>query len=226
MRICAGGNELTRSAKQGKRLKGRAGMTLVELLGVMVVLAILAAIAVGGVMSAQRKARETQILTALDAYKSAFTTSCINYPGMVSDRTKNWGTDGSTYSTQQALKKVVDRMNDVLDDELRMYWDNTLGYYQSQGFDAFGGRYVLLEYPESADGATTYYACGEGDPGFGRLGLSVWTTGTTDSVVTDKIVGKDTYGIAMYFTGGLVTSSYQNINGESAFTGWTTRIQP
>ena len=103
-----------------KRMRRRRGMTMVELLGVMVVMAILATVAIGGIQAAQKRARDTSAMQSLNGFKDAFTTVCVMNPGIISDRGKNW-TDSTSYTSENGLKKIVTKMNELLDDELMMH---------------------------------------------------------------------------------------------------------
>ena len=111
-----------RKLSKTKLASRRSGMTLVELLGVMVVLAILGAIAVGGVLGGTENARSTAARTALHAYADAFTNVSVYTPGIVNDRASNWP-DAAGYSGERSFHKMVQRMNELLDDKLDFTWD-------------------------------------------------------------------------------------------------------
>lgn len=198
-------------------LRRRRGMTLVELLGVMIVLGILSIIAVGGVLSSQERARETTASSAISAYNDAFTTACITNPGIVSDRyviVKG----GGTYGSQEGFKRLIKYMNEVLEDTLDLYWNDSLKCYMSMGKDPWGGNYVMLEYPTgSSTGADYTDPSAVGNEAV--MACSIWCTGNTDAILTGKTVTEDCYGIGLVFTDGLGTKYYQRFNEQFDFTG-------
>lgn len=204
-----------------EKLKRRSGMTMVELLGVMVVIAILASIAIGGVTSAQSRARDTSAMQALNGYKDAFTTVCVMNPGIIADRGNNW-TDSTTYTSENGLKKVVTKMNELLDDELAMHWDVTQKCYVSMGQDPWGGNYILTEYPMDPAGSVNYYDPTAG--GKGIMALAVWCTGNSD-FVSDGVITKDTRGVAMSYIGGLINTVPQGIDKANNLEGWVLKFQ-
>ena len=108
-----------------KRLRRRPGMTMVELLGVMVVIGILGAIAIGGILSGTENARTTAVRTALQAYTDAFTNVSVYTPGIVNDRASNWP-NSTEYTGKLSFHKTVQRMNELLDDKLDFAWDNDM----------------------------------------------------------------------------------------------------
>lgn len=198
------------------QLKRRHGITLVELLGVMVVLGILSIIAVGGVLSSQESARETTASSAISAYNDAFTTACITNPGIVSDRYVIVS-GGGTYGSQEGFKRLVKYMNEVLEDTLDLHWDDSLKCYTSAGSDPWGGKYVMLEYPTgSASGADYSDPAAAGNEAV--MACSIWCTGNTDDILVGKSVTDDCYGIGLVFTGGLGSSQYQRFNDQFDFT--------
>lgn len=204
-----------------EKLQRRSGMTMVELLGVMVVIAILASIAIGGVTSAQGRARDTSAMQALNGYKDAFTTVCVMNPGIITDRGKNW-TDSTTYTSENGLKKIVTKMNELLDDELAMHWDVTQKCYVSMGQDPWGGNYILTEYPMDPAGSVNYYDPTAG--GKGIMALAVWCTGNSD-FMSDGVIAKDTRGVAMSYIGGLIDTVSQGIDKANNLEGWVLKFQ-
>ena len=204
-----------------EKIRRRSGMTMVELLGVMVVIAILSAIAIGGVTSAQNRARETTAMQALNGYKDAFTTVCVMNPGIITDRGNNW-TDSTSYTSENGLKKVVTKMNELLDDELAMHWDAERKCYSSMGTDPWGGYYILTEYPMDPAGVVNYYDPTAG--GKGVMALAVWCTGNTDFTTGDAVT-KETKGVAMSYINGLINTVQQGIDKANNLEGWLIKFQ-
>lgn len=200
----------------------RRGVTLVELLGVMAVITILAGIAMGGIITAQGRARTTTAATAIDAYRAAFTNACISHPGVVNNRATAWSGE-SGYTSQQGLKKVVAHMNEFLDDELVLYWDTELNCYASVGSDPWNGRYLLTEYPELSGTVSYYDPTVPGNQGI--MALAVWVGGNTDVIQTTQTISQETYGIGLLFNSGLVTSFMQGFEDTYTYTGYTVRMQ-
>lgn len=200
----------------------RCGMTLVELLGVMAVIAIISAIAIGGVLNAQERARVTSAMSSIDAYDNAFATACITHPGVVSDRYKIVE-GGATYSSQEGLKRLVAYMNETLDDQLDLYWDEALKCYKSAGLDPWNGHYILTEYPSSPDGSVDY-SNPAAEKNQATMPVAIWVTGNTDALLTAQIVTKDCYGIGLIFQGGLGSSLYQGFDEQYSFTDYTIKL--
>lgn len=198
------------------------GMTLVELLGVMAVLAILAAVGIGGIMSAQTRARETSVATALSAYEDAFVSVFATSPGVAKDRSNNW-IDEATYTSEEALKRLIHHMNQALDDQLDLRWDSSLKCYTSYGTDPWGGNYVLTEYPILADGTSYFDASAAGNEA--RMCVAVWATGNNDAVKQTKTIMEDCYGVGLMFVDGTATALYQGLNDEYNFTDATVKMQ-
>ena len=203
-------------------MKRRKGMTMVELLGVMVVISIIAGVSVGGVLKGQERSRITQAQKAITAYRDAFTNVCVTSPGVVSDRTATW-VDAATYSSEDGLKKVVAKMNDYLESPLMFYWDDTLKCYKSQGYDPWGEPYILTEYPVDREGLVNYFdASGAGK---GRMCLSIWCTGNTDAIFGERKINEDCIGLGVVFYSGLVEHNVHGLNEQYPFTGWELKIQ-
>ena len=199
----------------------RDGITMVELLGVMVVLALLASIGVGGASHMQSMARESNTNAALRAYYNAFSNAVITHPGIVSDRIKSW-TGESTYSSEKGLERVVSIMNTYVEEDLALVWDDTLKAYVSRGADEWGGNYILTEYPEQPSGVTYF------DPSIDRVPrmcLSVWNTGINEDIITSKVVPENCYGAGMIFQNGLTSVIYHGVEDATPFNGWTLRFQ-
>ena len=183
------------------RTQRKAGTTLIELLGVMAVLAIIAGLAIGGVMHAQEQARKTSAETAITAYRDAFISACNAHPGLVGDRAAAWGDSESNYSTEKGLQKLAGYMNEYLDGSLSLAWDPTGKYYKSVGLDPWGGNYILTEYPKIPGGLNYYDPTVGGNEGI--MAASIWATGNNDSLLTQQKVTKDSYGALLLFKDGL-----------------------
>lgn len=191
------------NAKRRKKETDRkAGTTLIELLGVMAVLAIIASVAIGGVMHAQERARVTSAETAIVAYRDAFLSACTAHPGLVGDRAAAWGDSETNYTSERGLGKLVAYMNEYLDGSLVLSWDPTNKYFISYGRDPWGGHYVLTEYPRIPGGTNYYDPTVAGNEGI--MAAAIWATGNNDSILGQQKVAKETYGACMSFKGGLV----------------------
>lgn len=201
------------------RLRRRRGVTLVELLGVMAVIAILSAVAIGGILTSQERARVTSAMSSIDAYDNAFATACITNPGIVGDRYAIIE-GGGTYGSQEGLKRLVKYMNETLDDNLDFYWDASMKCYVSLGKDPWGGNFILTEYPVGSSSGADY-----SDPSQPNnqavMACAIWCTGNTDSITLERTVSKDCYGIGMVFQNGLGSSSYQGFDDQYNFTDST-----
>lgn len=200
----------------------RKGITLIELLGVMVVMAILMAIAISGVMAAQRRAREVKALSALEGYHSAFLSAAETHPSIFGDRIEQWGTDGSTYKSKAAFERTVTFMNATLDVELKMSWDDTTKLWTSNETDPWGGHYVLMEYPTSSSSPdTNYYDCSAGENGYDVFAFSIWCTGNNDYILSSSpYIVDEIYGIGITFSEGVVKETYHGFNELYPFTGY------
>lgn len=187
-----------------------------ELLIAIIVLGILVAITVNTGISAQRRARETAAITALGDFQGAFTTACINHPGIMKDRENAWKAD-TGYTTKDGLARLVQYMNESLDAEYAFYWNEEVGCYVSHREDPWGGMYYLTEYPyedETSDGwdPTT-------GTGISALRCSIWVTGNDSSIESTETVGSNSIGIGLSYRAGSVSSQYQGLNDSSPFTG-------
>lgn len=200
-------------------------MTLVELLGVMVVLAILATIAIGSVLRATERSRVTKALTAIDGYRSSFLNAVVSHPSVYGDRMKNWG-DGATYTSEDGLKRAAAYMNETLDDNLHFYWNEEAGYYETTEKDPWGGTYILTEYPFSEEHPEAdYYDCAK-YPGDAYFSCSIWATGNNDALLSEgHIIADDSYGVCLLFSDGIVTPKFNGfeIDG-SPFEGYSLKF--
>lgn len=202
----------------------KRGMTLVELMGVMVVLTILATVSGSGILKGQEKARVSSALSAIDAYESAFTVAATTHPSIVSSRAKAWA-DEVTYTSKDGLGRVAYYMNEILEDQLVLQWDDMLHCYRSAGVDPWGGYYILTEYPISADGATSYWDPTV-EPGASTFACAIFSTGKDDLLLGDThTVSDDIHGVGLVLTSGLVTSNLHNFNDQLSFDGWTVKFQ-
>lgn len=191
------------------------GTTLIELLGVMAVLAILATVAAGGVLFAQEKARISSAETSISAYRDAFISACSAHPGLVGDREAAWGADGSAYTSERGLQKLVIYMNEYLDGALALSWDPTNRYFKSFGTDPWGGYYILTDFPRVPGGTNYYDPTVPGNEGI--VSASVWVTGNNDSILLDQVVGEKSYGACLVFKDGLGSAVLPGFEGETEF---------
>ena len=211
--------------QESASLASRKGMTLVELLGVMVVLVILASLATGGILGGQEKARVASALTAVDAYKDAFSVTCITHPGIAGSRDAAWA-DEVTYSSQSGLAKLVNGINETVDDLLVLQWDDSLKCYRSTGTDPWGGYYVLLEYPVPADPvANPSYWDPTVAPGSSTFAVAIFATGNNDDILVNKIVGEESYGVGLTLAAGLISHQWHGFNDTLSFTDWSVKLQ-
>jgi len=220
--------------KSARKKKKRIGMTLVELLGVMVVLAILATIGVGSVLKAAHRGRVTSCFTAIDGYRSAFLSAVVSHPSVFSDRISNWKDDGEGYSAKDGLKRVAAFMNESLDDNLHFYWNEEEKYYETIGnADPWGGKYILTEYPISeSDPDHNYYNASETGNGYKMFACSIWATGNNEALLSDRtdpgwepIIVDDSFGVCLTFADGIVDWTFNGFEssqdeGDSPFVGY------
>lgn len=217
-----------------KGRKARKGFSLIELLVAIIVLGILGAITIVAGSAAQQRARVTSAMTVFSDYKTAFNTAVMDHPGLVNDRENTWkgsdGTgDGSTYTSQEAFKRVVAYMNRALSENLQLELSEDGKYYQSRGNDPWGGKYVLLEYPE-VEGISYWDPTQVGSRNSMRF--SIWCTGPdSDIVVPDAngIVTVRTFsiGIAIVDAAGDITFQTHGAQDgdQKPFTDATIHIQ-
>lgn len=194
-----------------KQLKRKA-MNLIELIGVMVVMSILLVI---GAVSYNVTINNSKITTAekaLSNYEKTFESICSEYPGVIFDRESAWGDDGSAYTSKEGLKRLVNLMNERLDDELAFSWDNSLNCYVSIGQDPWGGNYILTEYPITS--GYNFY-----DPTLRDIQsaeISIWASGINNYLITEQKVGKDDIGVALRYAKGDFTVNYYGTKGLDA----------
>lgn len=198
------------------KFKRRRGLTLVELLGVMVVLVVLVGIAAGGIVSARNRASITSAESTIRAYADAFLSATTQHPGVVADRAAAWGTDGTSYTSERGLQKIVAYMNQFLDGTLTFVWDPVQKCYVSLGEDPWGGHYILTEHPKIPGGLNYYDPTVAGNESV--MSLSIWATGNNDDVLVDHEVAEDSYGVCLVFTNGVVTDELQGFGGANKYT--------
>lgn len=217
--------------KRRTEARRRRGMTLVELLGVMVVLAILATIGLGSVLRAAYRGRVTSCFTAIDGYRSSFLNAVVSHPSTFSDRIANWEGDGSNYSAEYGLKRVAAFMNESLDDNLHFYWDPENKYYKTTSSDPWGGFYILTEYPISdSDPDHNYYDASPTGNGYKMFACSIWATGNNEALISENpdeepIVADDSFGVCLTFADGIVDWTFNGFEskqpeGDSPFEGY------
>lgn len=200
------------------RCGGRRGTSLVELIGVMIVLGILAVIAFGAVSVAVNNSKATTAEKALASYKSAFMQACSTHPGIIEDRFTAWEAGSGSYTSKDGLKKVVNYMNEVLDNDFVLTWNSTLLCYESQGEDPWGGKYILTEYPVTS--TENYYDPTTFDTR--SMEISIWATGKSDQLLIDHVVGEDDFGVALRYNSGLITEKYhgsENLGSDGSLLG-------
>lgn len=202
--------------------KQRKGFSLIELLIAIVVLAILGAITITAGSAAQQRARVTSAMTVFDDYKAAFNTAIMDHPGLVNDREDTWllpdgSGDGSAYTSVEAFKRLVGYMNKSLSEEQKLVVSADGKYYESVGNDPWGGKYVLLEYPEV--NGLTYW-----DPttatAKASMRISIWCTGCDSDIVVPDATGVSTVrdyskGIVIVDAAGDITSQTHGASDES-----------
>lgn len=195
-----------------KKRKKVLGFSLVEILIAIVVIGILVGLSIVAGASAQEKARLTTAGTALEDYKSAFTSSVLQHPGAIDYRADAWleaEDSGETYTTKSGLEKLVKYMNASLEDRLKFSWDDELKAYVSAGDDPWGGKYILTEYPEGA--TESYFNPIENSS---ALYCSIWATGRDETITSDKTICDKCVGFGIRFKDGVVTHWYHGVNGE------------
>lgn len=90
------------------RMKKRVGTTMVELLGVMVVIAILAAIAIGGISAARDNANQTSAQSDIKTYTTAIQQVVMLHPEVMKF---------SATKPTNALRTLVGYINDQLEEQ-------------------------------------------------------------------------------------------------------------
>lgn len=197
--------------------KKRKGFSLVELLIAIVVLGIITGMIVNSGIKAQQKARVSSATVALNDFAGAFSTACLQHPGVMNDRLDAWGEDGTGYSTKKALERAVVYINGNLDSQYAFTWSDTDKCYVSLREDPWGGRYHLYEYPFTDEDATGAKPPSDGDP---AIRLSIWATGNDDKILTEHVVGKDSIGVALMYQSGEVTTQYNGVENQRPFTDY------
>lgn len=207
---------------KSQNLTKKKGMTLIEVIVVVIILSLLAGITYGSVSSSQNKARVAAVNTDLQAYKDAFTIACVTKPSLIDDRIAAW-TDATTYSSEQGLKRLVRYMNEYLDENLAFSWDDELKCYVSRKNDAWGGKYILIEYPYQDSGVNYFDPTAPGNEGM--LAISIWATGNTDTILEEKTIDKKCLGFGAIFKGGATTVSFHGFDGATPFDEYKLKIQ-
>lgn len=141
--------------KKKKPLQRRRGTTMVELLGVMVVIAILAAIAIGGIGAARDNANETSAQSDIKTYTTAIQQVVMIHPEVMKFTAL---ADGST-KPANAIETLVGYINDQMEEQWK--FEVLPGATLSGGVatstikrDAWGNPYGLYIYMDEK--ATTY----------------------------------------------------------------------
>lgn len=217
-----------------RKKQSRKGFSLIELLVAIVVLAILGTITITAGTAAQRRARVTSAMTVFSDYRSAFNTAIMDHPGLVNDREELWvgpdGTDtGVMYTSKEAFKRLVGYMNSSLSADLQLVPSADGPYYESKGNDPWGGKYVMLEYPD-IPGGLSYY-----DPtqphSKATICMSIWCTGVdSDIIIPDEnglVTVRDfSVGIAvMDHAGDLSSETHGSTDVSKPFLGATMRLK-
>lgn len=197
--------------------KKRRGFSLIELLIAVVVLGILAAMVVNSGLSAQKKARATAALTALKDYEAAFSTAVMTHPGIMTDREKAWG-DGTGYTTKKAMERVLSYMNESLETDLQLGWNDAATRYESVGEDPWGGKYIITEFPLVAEDATGYNPTEAGSPAEAAMRLAIFATGVDGSIEEDKKVHDGSIGVGLEYRHGYVSSYFQGVSESYPFS--------
>lgn len=178
------------------------GVTLTELMGVMIVMGILLGIGMGVVGTNVAHSKITAAETVLDDFRAAFSNACISHPSVINDR-KDAASAAGGYTTQGGLYKVVFNMNSVLDDKYNFQWDSSYNAYVSEGEDPWHGKYVLREYP-------IYGSYDFSDPLTCKSGmyLSIWCYGKSESVLIDGKVSDTDMGVLLRYVDGQLFVEY------------------
>lgn len=175
--------------------KAKKGSTLVELIGVMIVIAIIAAIAIGGIIAARDRANVTNTQSDLRTYENAAKQVMMAYPDIMKYK------DGGTVS-----KKVIDLLNNQLETEWKFTeLTNTAGSgavgYSTIKRDAWDMPYALYMY---TDTQTTKY---------GNKDLNAPQYKNEDSVFYLVIAsaGKNSTGVGVGTAGDNINKTKGNI---------------
>ena len=140
----------------------RSGFTIVELLIVIVVIAILAAITIVAYAGIQERAKESQTVSMLNAYVKGVNLYYRTYGDTLPvantacfDGTVCWGsvsaTDGATLRTE--LSKVMGTLPEVPSGVAALFVPSSTTSDSVNGGD-YTGTYILYQYPDSGSCAT------------------------------------------------------------------------
>lgn len=214
------------------KFRDRRGFTLVELMIVMFILIILIGITVASMTGAQKRARLTDVRTALGSYEDSFIYATSEHATFFSDRCDAWGTDGTGYSDKVGLASLVRYMNESLDEPFQFSYNDATKRYESLKEDPWGGRYILTGYPVSdSDPTHNYNDSSPGKPGYETVGVSIWCTGNSDVINTSIYanataaesappIDKECYGIGLLWSHGLTEVAYHGFEDEIPFAGY------
>lgn len=188
--------------------KAKKGSTLVELIGVMIVIAIIAAIAIGGIIAARDRANVTNTQSDLRTYENAAKQVMMAYPDIMKYK------DGVTVS-----KDVIDLLNNQLETEWQFTGlTNNAGSgaigYSTIKRDAWDMPYALYLY---TDTQTTKYA---------DKTKAAAQYKDEDSVVYLVIAsaGKNSTGVGVGKTGDNIKDDDNKINAQNAMINNTDGI--
>lgn len=207
--------------------KTRKGFSLAELLIAIVILGIISSGLLITGSKAQEKARVSAAMTCLDDYESAFTTVCLNHPGVMKDRIQEQEAAEAasrTYTSKQALARLVTEMNAILEPSAQLYWDATYKCFRSYGEDPWGGFFILTEHPRKS-GVDTGWNPKTG-LGISSMRCAVWATGNNEFILKNKTLDKNAVGAAFCFKDGLVDATYNAVkSGDTPFDGYYLTLQ-
>lgn len=212
--------------------KKKKGVTLIELIGVMIIIAILLGIGGAAVSYGMQKSRETSVQSALKSYESAFSSIIMDRPGIQSttfDAIEAITADGAgaiTYSSKEVHKETVALMNTILEPELQLAWNDTAGWYESVGNDPYGGKYIFTEVPVDLSTEPSY------DPDTFDISAYVWdyskveyktadnapvytfviaSTGRTDSIDSRRVISEKDAAMKVSLTGGVLSTEVSGL---------------
>lgn len=104
--------------KKKKPLQRRRGTTMVELLGVMVVIAILAAIAIGGIGAARDNANETSAQSDIKTYTTAIQQVVMIHPEVMKFTALSTpDANGNMTKPANAIETLVGYINDQMEEQ-------------------------------------------------------------------------------------------------------------
>ena len=216
--------------------KSRKGFSLIELMIAVVVLGIIGAITVTAGTSAQKRARVTSAMTVFDNYKAAFNTAIMDHPGLVTVQDESYraekGHDTVThnYVPVAAFESLVGYMNRSLSDDLKLELEPGGKYYQSHSEDPWGGKYVMLAYPEDPASSFNQWDFQNDRGNRSTLRLSIWCTGPdSDIIVPDTTSGEVeireiSVGLTLVDSAGTLTAvTHGGEDGTMPYLGWKIR---